>query len=360
MRTVARGENSIFMNNRRVLYFDYLRILATFAVVVIHVVSTSWDHADTRTLEWNVYNLYDGASRWAVPVFIMISGALFLGRQQSINRLFKAYIRKMCIVFAFWSTLYALWGYYITCSITTAEIFVRELIVGRYHLWFLPTIIGLYLIVPFLDKIVEDKKNTFYFLILAFLFSFLIPQCIRILGFIDEELSQAFSGLQASANIHFMIGYSGYYVLGYALNITKLSEKQIKVIYIAGICGLVFTIAATAVASILMHTPITVYGHFTINTLCVAAAVFTFAKEHFNDYTSVSREKRLAYLSKSCFGVYLIHLFVLDILSEFIGLTTQSFNQFLSVPVISLLVYFISLCLSLALNKVRFVRQWLM
>ena len=43
-------------------------------------------------------------------------------------------------------------------------------------------IIGLYIIVPFLNKIASDKKIAWYFVIIAFAFAFLIPQCTEIVG----------------------------------------------------------------------------------------------------------------------------------------------------------------------------------
>lgn len=346
--------------SKRIVYFDYLRLLAAFAVVTLHVAASYYYKVDTRSLEWNAYNLYDGASRWSVPVFVMISGALFLEKKKSFEQVFRGPILKMIIVFCFWSAAYAFWGYSVIGSIKTFKAFIREFIVGKSHLWFLPMIIGLYMIVPFLDMIIEDKKKTKMFLVLSFMFSFLIPQVVDIIGLVNEGLSEALSKLISNANVHFMIGYSGYYILGFILHRTELNKKQEWYIYTAGLGGLAFTIGATSLISYLRKTPIHFYGNLTVNTLLVAVAVFFFGKQHLCRVPRSDRWiNRLTYLSKCTFGVYLVHVFVLDSLRVFFGLTVRSFNAIISVPAISLLVFCISLMISGILNRIPLVNKWL-
>ena len=73
----------------RILYFDYLRILAMFAVMLLHVASQFWYTTPTNTTEWQVCNIYDSLARFGVPIFVMISGALFLGKKRPIKRIYQ-------------------------------------------------------------------------------------------------------------------------------------------------------------------------------------------------------------------------------------------------------------------------------
>ncbi len=57
----------------RTAYFDYLRVFATFAVIVIHVSAQNWYITDVNEIYWQTYNFYESIVRWAVPVFVMIS-----------------------------------------------------------------------------------------------------------------------------------------------------------------------------------------------------------------------------------------------------------------------------------------------
>lgn len=73
------------MDKSRTAYFDYLKIIATFAVVVIHTVAKKWYSAGVESTEWQILNLYDSLSRWAVPIFVMVSGALFLDEKNRFH-----------------------------------------------------------------------------------------------------------------------------------------------------------------------------------------------------------------------------------------------------------------------------------
>ena len=62
---------------KRCIYFDILRIVACFAVIIIHV--CSWYlYSDINSPNWQVFNFYNSIVKWSVPIFVMISGALFL------------------------------------------------------------------------------------------------------------------------------------------------------------------------------------------------------------------------------------------------------------------------------------------
>ncbi len=349
------------MESKRIVYFDYLRVISVFSVIVLHVAAQNWPNVDTNTFEWNVFNVYDGASRWGVPIFVMISGALFLGREYTLATLYRKHILKMAIAFVFWSTAYAVWGNWIEESGKTGKEILVSIILGRYHLWFLPMIIGIYMIVPLLNDIVKDNKHAFYFLALSFLFSFFIPQSILIINLKSVGLSLTLAKALSNANIHFMVGFSGYYILGYLLHSIELKKKQLITLYLLGICGLLFTVGLTAVISICSEEPKGLfYGDFTVNVLAIAVAVFLFAKNHLN-YTnlSVKRQRFLLSLSKCSFGIYLVHVIVIDGLKEFFHLTTLSFHAALTVPVISIIVFVISYLISALLNKIPVLKSWI-
>ncbi len=47
------------MNKERVVYFDYLRVFAMLAVIVLHISTQGWETADVNSFQWNVLNVYD-------------------------------------------------------------------------------------------------------------------------------------------------------------------------------------------------------------------------------------------------------------------------------------------------------------
>ena len=156
----------IKISQNRVVYLDVLRILATFAVITIHVCTQNWNRVPLNSYEWNVFNIYSSFSRWAVPIFVMISGALFLDNRRTINikKLYTKNILRIITAFIFWSMLYAIIENVVFGkNRVNIKLFIRSFIVGHYHLWFLPMILGLYILTPILRKITSDKKTTEYF-----------------------------------------------------------------------------------------------------------------------------------------------------------------------------------------------------
>ena len=83
-------------DQNRAYYLDVLRIIATLAVIMLHVSAQNWDTVDVHSFAWHVFNFFDSLVRWAVPVFIMISGAVFLDndRPLSIQKLYRKNILR--------------------------------------------------------------------------------------------------------------------------------------------------------------------------------------------------------------------------------------------------------------------------
>lgn len=162
---------------KRVKYLDYLRIIATFGVIVLHS-SGYFYGSEMGSLEWNVYNFYNGLSRFAVPIFIMVSGALFLNGNYSIPKIYKKYIMHIIVTYLLWSFLYAIIFYE---GGGVWEI-MKKTISGHYHLWFLRMIVGLYISIPILKVMVCKKEALLYFLIFSFAFAFLYPQLKIMVG----------------------------------------------------------------------------------------------------------------------------------------------------------------------------------
>lgn len=343
---------------QRTEYFDYLRILATFAVMMLHIAAHNFYETDIRSWQWNTLNIYDGMVRWAVPVFVMISGALFLGGSQSLEQILKKNVKRILAALAFWSILYAVVVYFATgCGIKNA---VAEVFVGHYHLWFLFMLTGLYLIVPFLRKIVESESFIKYFLLLSFLFSFFLPQLLETVSLYSEFAGSVISRMLDNVDFHFAKNYVFYFVCGYYLNQVRLEKKSRRVIYAAGIAGFAATIFLTSGVSVWKgEAQETFYGYFTVNVMFQSILIFVLAKQWFEN-RSVSEKKRrfVRALSKYSFGAYLVHALVIEALNLF-GLHSLAFFPVLSVPAISILVFAISFLISALIHKIPFLKKYI-
>lgn len=90
----------------RTVYLDYLRVLATFAVMIIHISSVNWYSTDVNGYDWQVLNFYDSIVRWGVPIFVMISGSIFLNREIYMKRIYSKNILRLVVAFVVWSTFH--------------------------------------------------------------------------------------------------------------------------------------------------------------------------------------------------------------------------------------------------------------
>lgn len=93
------------MKKQRIFYFDYLRIFAALVVVMLHTAASQYSL--TGIYHYSAC-FWDGIARWGVPIFVMISGALFLEPTKTItiNNIFKKYIFRIAILFVVWSLFY--------------------------------------------------------------------------------------------------------------------------------------------------------------------------------------------------------------------------------------------------------------
>lgn len=97
-------------NNKHIIYLDILRIISTIAVIIIHISAQNWYNTSVSSFEWNVFNIFDSMFRWPVPIFVMISGTLFLDTNKiiDIKKLYQKNILRIITAFLFWSAVYSI------------------------------------------------------------------------------------------------------------------------------------------------------------------------------------------------------------------------------------------------------------
>lgn len=346
------------VSSGRIAYLDYLRVFAAFGVIMIHVSAQMWYVTDVRTVGWQIFNVYDSCVRWSVPVFVMISGAVFLGQERNIKTIFSKNILRLATAFFFWGLVYALF------KDLRIESILKNTISGNPHMWFVPMIAGLYLCIPIFQKITESPKLTKYFLMISFVFFYALPQIRIMIEDLRLEMG-AFQGIfyaivdtisQVRGSL--IAGYASYFVAGFYLSRAEFDKKTRIVIYCLGVLGFLTTIFLGAFYSVRRETPIEYYYEsFTVNVLLESVAVFVWFRYH------VQGRKlwdALAYKLSSCsFGAYLVHMLVLDQLNDLFGLNTMSFYPLLSVPVIGLIVFLVSFAISGLLHQIPVLKKYI-
>ena len=90
-----------------VQYLDSLRALATIGVILIHISSPLVNMTWSKNMPyWWVGNVADSLVRFAVPVFLMLSGATMLGKEYSLTDFYKKRFLRVFLPFVFWLGMY--------------------------------------------------------------------------------------------------------------------------------------------------------------------------------------------------------------------------------------------------------------
>ena len=325
---------------QRKTYLDILRIIATFSVVVIHVSATPWYKYPTSSLNWQFSNVWDSSARFSVPIFFMISGILFLNPQKNITikTIMTKYIKRIFFILIFWSIFYSAYNTYndfkFDISAQSIKYFIKNAIYGPYHFWFLFVLIGLYLVTPILREIAKNEKILNYFISLSFIISIILPTLQLI-----PKFGNYFFGYIELYQIRTVLGYSFYFVFGYWLDQQQFTKKQLNLSYIIGFLAICVTAILTSLVSLKQnHLNTTFYDYLRLNNMLAATGIFLFIK---NKSTAIDlKESTLTIInkhSKYSFGIFIIHAFVLSLLSRFSFF--YSFTQALSIPLLSVATY---------------------
>jgi len=357
----------------RSLYIDLLRIAAAFGVTVLHAAAYRWDNTPVRTLNWQVMNVYDSLVRWVVPVFVMISGVFHLApnkKETGFNEEFKVIVKKIirivCAI-VFWGVFYNLFtmatGYFFRDEPITVYELIKipeSIIFGPpyYHLWFLYMLLGLYLLTPVFRCFVSCSKREHieYLLILFFIIGTGVPFINKLLDIIPVLSGRIFYFPAPEIS-----GYIGYYAAGYYFANYEIKNKTRTAIYILAIVSLIFTIAMTSFLSLTANEPAGIfYDYILPNTMFTSFAIFLLFKDVFkNKNYSAKKTGFISKLSRDTFGIFLIHAFVLEVLSA-IGLNTLIINPVLSIPIISLIVMVVSEIGTLTIRKIPVLSKYVL
>ena len=347
------------MEKKRILYLDYMRVTALFAVILLHVSVIDWSKFPINSFNWQVFNAFDGLVRFCVPVFVMISGVFFLDKYRDITlkKLFSHNILRIATAFVFWSVLYA-----VVCTIveennmidgSVIKYFIASVIYGHYHMWFLFTIVGLYLITPFLRKITADKKLTEYFIVLSVIFANL-PKILVFIPALDEVAGK----ILYKTNMFFVLGYAGYFVLGHYLHTYEIKREHKLIAYALGTVSIIATIAGNSYMSLKAGIAQEAFFDYMMPTVLFSSVmVFLLFKDRADSFEKGNKSVIVS-MSKLTFGMYLIHdLFIIAFKN--MGLSTVMISPIVAIPLVAVIIFVLSYLCVFILNKIPVINKYI-
>lgn len=94
--------------DKRIVWLDFVKFIAIFMMIAVHC--TDNVTPAERSEPW--YNLwgsfYGSFMRSAIPLFVMVTGALLLPVKENISAFYKKRLTRLIVPFIIWSVLYNL------------------------------------------------------------------------------------------------------------------------------------------------------------------------------------------------------------------------------------------------------------
>lgn len=333
--------------NKRILYFDILNIIACLSVVYLHC--NGIVHQFTNTRAWKGALIIEVLCYFAVPIFLMLSGANLLNYKSKYDTkaFFKKRLMKVLVPYFVWSLIY----YIVYFKGFIPKDFVIKFLNCDIKpvFWFFPTILWLYLIMPLFASLVENKdlKTLKYFAIIIFISVSCIPYIFSIFG---KNTPSIFSCLEG------IIGYSLYLILGYILSKTDVEKEKRIVIYLIAVLCLAFRYTYTYYFSIqegMVNR--NSWGYLSIICVIPSIAVFLFVKNiKWNTYINDKFSVLFSKISSCSFGVYLMHILIKDIVTSFLKLDDTTLFYRLLFPIF---LYFICVVVAYLIKKIPLIKK---
>lgn len=348
---------SALRTDRR-LDLDVLRILSSFFVVMIHVCTSCWTTIPVDSFGWQCLNLLNTLARASVPIFVMISGALFLQREQPMRKIVRKNIVRLLVLYGIWALFYALdtVGFSALMSFAGWKALAVEFLTAKYHLWFLQSTVAAYVLLPLLWALVRHADGRYVpYVCAVYLLGSVISTLFRMV-----PLSSDITG-----SLTFFLPTVGYFpalmLLGYFLFTAPRRQWETPLRLLLLWAALVLlTAAANSLLSLAAGEP---NAELLRNSspAVVLCACPLFRCIHLARLPESLRRRSglIGRLSACTTGIYLLHVFVLEHLRSWCGIRVEAYPVALSVPLLALLIFLLSLGITALLRRIPAVGRWI-
>ena len=330
---------------KRIVFLDYVRVFACFLVMVVHASENFYGAAGSTDMAgpqsylaseadrlWVA--LYDGFSRMAVPLFMIVSAFLLVPMKkeqttwQFYRQRFTRILPPFFIFMVLYSTLPMLWGQIDgeTSLKDLSRIFLNFPTLAG-HLWFMYPLISLYLFIPMISPWLSKAtaKEELFFIGL-FLLSTCMPYLNRWSG---EVWGQCF--WNEYHMLWYFSGYLGYLVLAHYIRVHLAWNRSKRLaigtaLMVIGAVSTIYSFYVQAIPGEILTTPVIEIGWAFCTINCVILTAGTFLM-----FTCINRPKApsiITDMSKLSYGMYLMHIF-------WLGLWTTVFKHTLGLPTVA-------------------------
>ena len=335
MKTAIRG------NSERLVWVDACRVIAIFAVILIHTAAPVF--YDYRIIPLDYFltaNLIDSLSRVSVPLFAMLSGALLIGYSPDIQlQRMGGRLIRVIVPLVFWSFIYlgrSFWREKPHPLLEAISLILQAPVV--FHLWFVYMIIGVYLLLPLISVIskafLQNQRLAAYTFALWFL--------------INSAPTYYLISLIGQLKLTGFLNWAGFFIIGYFVAHSAVFNR-----IPARLCAMAFVLASLCTFflswRINAKSPVpieTAYDFLSPNVVLASIAAFLWIQKlQIPNYLN----KPLAFISGLVFPIYFMHLLVIEILKAgWLGFSVSSYSLHPSIGILCLAITTFLISLAIA------------
>ncbi len=297
---------------------SWLRILGSIAIVILHTMSSAGilyrDQISVREGRISLMIVY--GLMWAVPVFVMVSGALLLdpAREMDLKRIFRSYVLRIFLALAIFVLIFRLFDMIMDGEKFGLSVFIdalKRLVTGSSwsHMWYLYMLLGLYLLLPAYRLVAAgcDGRMLRYLTLVCFLFLSVMPML---------ELA----GLHVEFHIQLSVVYTLYFFAGYGIASGKLKVSRMlaSVLFLAGtVVIFLFLLAWWRTGNTAFKEMLSSYASPGVVLQSVGIFSILWQPESARDD---GEHRMLRFADSTTFGIYLIHMIPLRLVLRYMKL----------------------------------------
>ena len=321
-------------NRGRIVWLDLLRLIAILMVIAAHSVDiyNATPQEDSSNSFWGGF--IGSMMRPCVPLFVMMTGMLLLPIRQNAGDFYKKRITRVLFPMIIWSAIYYLtpWltgvlgadksivSIFFPFEVSPSQEFgdaigniaMIPFTFNGYttHMWYIYTLIGLYLIMPYLSAWVEKNDKTLTRTFVA------LWGCSLMLPYLNQVISTDIFGVCAwngFGTFYYFAGFVGYLLLGHLMGDGNRlrSAKAIAVGTMLYVSGFIITYSGYSTmaeqysyeeAPQLLEM---FWQYCSPNVVLMTIGVFLIVQRA--QIKSAVTQKLLSNITRCGFGIYMMH-----------------------------------------------------
>lgn len=338
----------------RFYYIDFLNVISVFLIIMIHVPGFLVPYSNSDNYWWKVI-LFFSITRFAVPLYILSSGAMILKKPvDNIKNFFVKRFSRVAIPFLFWGMVYEINVMINYRPKTFFEIlhdfFFQDVM---FHLWFVYMILAMYVFTPIFSEVLKNISQK----ILKYSFGVWI--------FLSCVVSIEYWFYEGISHRFWFVEFIGYFVAGWIIHNQKINFVKLNGYITALIAGIMIFLS-----SVLVVTQSFKYNEqyeaffepYFILIVIGSLIIFKYFREKEEFFRRHKKfSKIFSKLSVLTYGIYLIHVLVLNFTREYFFIFNQVYfagnNYTLSMILYGIVTWGISMLIVAIFHNIPYLRR---